>query len=200
MTPPPGVLTFGTLVAAIVEVLVLTPLAFVDPSDVPTGVVGTAGIVLPAVVAIAVGRATGVTVALVGSIFLAAVSSDEGWVNLLPAALWPAVAVMLGTVADRVRAAANMRYEEAARDQDRIAAELHDDALQMLVACLLMLEGMRFRLVFPGDPRFRETIAVLRDAIERTRVLIFDLRAQTELGRRASDGRDPPGGQAVRRA
>jgi glycosyltransferase involved in cell wall biosynthesis len=57
----------------------------------------------------------------------------------------------------------------------------------------------RFEREFDNAVAVGHTIGVLREAIERTRVLIFDLRAQTELGR-ASDGRDPPGGQAVRRA
>ncbi len=66
-------------------------------------------------------------------------------------------------------------------ERRRIASELHDDTVQVLVASMISIDRLK-KVIDPDDPAAHELLAGLRetlaDATERTRHLIFDLRPQ----------------------
>jgi PAS domain S-box-containing protein len=66
-------------------------------------------------------------------------------------------------------------------ERRRIASELHDDTVQVLIASLLSMDRLQ-RAIEPSNEHARELLARVRDtlaiATERTRHLIFDLRPQ----------------------
>jgi PAS domain S-box-containing protein len=66
-------------------------------------------------------------------------------------------------------------------ERRRIASDLHDDTVQVLVASLLSIDRLD-KIVDPANERAHERIASVRDALgaatERTRQLIFELRPQ----------------------
>lgn len=71
----------------------------------------------------------------------------------------------------RRRAAIEQLVSAAEAEQARIAAELHDDTVQMMVAALM-------RLGMTDDPMAKGAAELLQVAIERTRTMMFELRPQ----------------------
>jgi signal transduction histidine kinase len=71
----------------------------------------------------------------------------------------------------RRRAAIEQLVSAAEAEQARIAAELHDDTVQMMVAALM-------RLGMTDDPMAKNAAELLQVAIERTRTMMFELRPQ----------------------
>jgi len=71
----------------------------------------------------------------------------------------------------RRRAAIEQLVTAAEAEQARIAAELHDDTVQMMVAALM-------RLGMTDDPTAKSAAELLQVAIDRTRTMMFELRPQ----------------------
>jgi signal transduction histidine kinase len=71
----------------------------------------------------------------------------------------------------RRRAAIEQLVSAAEAEQARIAAELHDDTVQMMVAALM-------RLGMTDDPMAKNAAELLQVAIDRTRTMMFELRPQ----------------------
>ncbi len=66
-----------------------------------------------------------------------------------------------------------------AEERNRIAAELHDDTVQELVAAQISIDRMLPLTVPPLTDRLRDVRELLVETTERTRRLMFDLRPQT---------------------
>ncbi|MGN6380345.1 MAG: PAS domain-containing sensor histidine kinase [Gaiellales bacterium] len=71
----------------------------------------------------------------------------------------------------RRRVAIEQLISTAEAEQARIAAELHDDTVQVMVAALM-------RLGMTDDPMARSAAELLQLAIDRTRTMMFELRPQ----------------------
>ncbi len=116
---------------------------------------------------------------------LAAVDTPQGTVAL--------AAVRDTTERERIEAALRSSEQRRSRtlakmvqvqdeERSRIAAELHDDTLQVMAAAMLSLEVVSRHVHDRGDERGRQLVAAaydtLAEAIERTRRMTFDLRPQ----------------------
>lgn len=79
-------------------------------------------------------------------------------------------------VQDRYRRLLEAATESESNERMRIADELHDDVVQVMVAAMLQLDTVKYKL--GDDPlgeRLSQAIGTLRLATERTRSLMFDL-------------------------
>jgi len=71
----------------------------------------------------------------------------------------------------RSRAAVDQLVRASEEEQARLAVELHDDTLQVMIAVLLQLQRVR-----PEQPTLVSAAEMLEGAIDRTRRLMFEIR------------------------
>ena len=71
----------------------------------------------------------------------------------------------------RSRAAVDQLVRASEEEQARLAVELHDDTLQVMIAVLMQLQRVQ-----PGVPMLVSAAEMLEGAIDRTRRLMFEIR------------------------
>jgi signal transduction histidine kinase len=151
------------------------------------GVPGAVGALIAIFVAIRCHPVIGVLVAAAGGVAFA-VGADLSWYrDMAPILLWMVAAGIAGYAAsverervqraEAARAAAVGELLQAERRQRRdLAAELHDDTVQVLTAAVLRLDAARRAPADMMAGHIGVASATIREALERTRRLSFELR------------------------
>jgi signal transduction histidine kinase len=168
----------SVVLAILVEVVLLLPLAFADPASV-VGIPAAVAAGIGGTVAVVLGPFAGAVVAFAGAVVFAALG---GWETGELAALvvWPAIVIAAGLFARRVerqRQALGQVVAAHEAERQRLALELHDGTAQMLAASLMALDD-RGRGTADSPPSASDgmTRAIIQETIESVRALAVDLR------------------------
>jgi signal transduction histidine kinase len=142
------------------------------------GAVTILTITLPMVVAVSREPGIGVFLSLVGSIAFLYWSPNAGNSNFyLVVAIWVGSTFVVAIASNHqhlLRDQLTSRILQAeGEERARIANDLHDDTVQVLVAALLRLESIEN---MQGDPTYQRALMSLREALSRLRSLSFQLR------------------------
>jgi signal transduction histidine kinase len=143
------------------------------------GAISILAITLPMIVAVSREPGAGVMMALLGGIYFEDAGVVQGSQSnfLLVVAVWVGSTFFVAVAANHQH---NLRDELTSRillaegeERARIANDLHDDTVQVLVAALLRLEAIPNT---KGNEAFEKALASLRAALTRLRSLSFQLR------------------------
>lgn len=168
----------GVGLAILVEVGILLPLAYAEPSAV-VGMPAAVTAAIAGTVAVVFGPLDGALVALAGA---AAFGPVGGWGagELAALVVWPAIVVAAGLVGRRVaqqRAALAELVAAHESERQRIASELHDETAQVLAAALLTLRQAEEASTADEAGAANEMARrLIHETIRSIRALAVDLR------------------------
>lgn len=170
--------TVGVGLAILVEVAILLPLAYAEPSAV-VGIPAAIAAAIGGTVAVVFGPVDGALVAIAGA---AVFGSAGGWGagELAALVVWPAIVTAAGLVGQRVgqqRIALAELVSAHETERQRVALELHDETAQTLTAALLTLRQAEEAATADESLAAREAARTLiHDSITSIRGLAVDLR------------------------
>lgn len=158
-----------------------------------TGAITILALTLPMLLAVSVEPVIGILTALAGAIFfapellslpgLSQTVEEIDFILIITAwlALTSVVAVLVqrehrqrdALLAALIEAEQKERLAEQ-RERRRIANDLHDDTIQVIAGAMIKLDHVRKRM--PPIPEYDQALASLREASDRTRRMMFELR------------------------
>ncbi len=168
----------GVGLAILVEIGILLPLAYAEPSAV-VGIPAAVVAAIAGTVAVVFGPVDGALVALAGAAVFAT-GGGFGAGALVAIVVWPVIVSAAGLVGRRVgqqRAALAELVAAHETERQRIAFELHDETAQVLAAALLTLR--QAEVASTADEvgaATEQTRALIQDTIRSIRELAVDLR------------------------
>jgi signal transduction histidine kinase len=168
----------GVGLAILVEIGILLPLAYAEPSAV-VGIAAAVAAAIAGTVAVVFGPVDGALVALAGAAVFAA-AGGFGAGELAALVVWPAIVAAAGLVGRRVgqqRAALAELVAAHETERQRIASELHDEAAQVLAAALLTLKQVEEATTADEAGAASETTRrLIQETISSIRDLAVELR------------------------
>jgi signal transduction histidine kinase len=182
----PRAAAFIALAVAGELLLVALVAAGIEPFEW-AGVPGAFGALIAIVVAIRFHPVVGMAVAAVGGGAFGWVVARPWYEDMVPAVIWMISAGAAGHAAHaarrRIERAESARWQAVAtvlrseQQQRRVlAAELHDDTIQVLTAAIMRLDAARLASPEVMARHVDAARATIHDALERTRRLTFELR------------------------